>query len=240
MAKKPNKPPVEETPQEQQDNSTQQETEMTQEASTSTTASPAASKTEYTPVTMEDGTVVQFPGTRQTAKTISVNEEAATVEVRFDFRNGSVRKISSAELAPTILLRLIGHGLSQKVGDSWASIKTGLDDCLLQADEVLGTLKAGDWGVVREASDSMAGASLVIRALCEVTGKDVNAVKAFLDGKITAAKAAGEKLTRQDLYASLRNPKSATGKVIARLEEEKAAKSNKGPSADDLIADAMR
>ena len=46
----------------------------------------------------------------------------------------------------------------------------------------------------------------------------------------------GEKLTRQELYSSFRNPASKTGQIIKRLEEEKAAKATKF-SADDLLAE---
>lgn len=192
--------------------------------------------TEYTAVKMEDGSTVEFAGNRQTNKTVTVDEAEGKVEVRFDFRSGVTRTVSSLGLKKGILLRLIGHGLSQKIGDSWASIKSGLEDCVLAADEVIGSLATGEWGVAREAGDSMAGASLVIRAICEATGKDVVAVKNFLDGKLVAAKEAGTKLSRQELYQSFRNPTSKTGKIIARMEQEKAEKSSK-VSADDLLAE---
>ena len=54
--------------------------------------------------------------------------------------------------------------------------------------------------------------------------------------KLAAAKAKGEKLSRQELYASFRNPTSKTGAVIKRLEEEKASKGAKIDS-DALLAD---
>ena len=89
---------------------------------------------------------------------------------------------------------------------------------------------------MREAGESLAGASIVIRAICEATGKSISDVRAFLDGKLEAAKARGEKLTRQALYASFRNPASKTGAIIKRMEEEKASKSN-AVNADDLLAE---
>ena len=42
-----------------------------------------------------------------------------------------------------------------------------------------------------------------------------------LQGKLDAAKARGEKLSRQELYNSFRNPATKTGAIIKRLEEEK-------------------
>jgi len=196
---------------------------------------PSKKETIYEAVTMEDGTTVQFPGTRKVQKSVILNEAAGVVSVRFDFRNGAVRVVSSRDLTRELELRAMGHGLSQKIGDEWSGT-TEVDDMTLECDAMIERLKAGDWGVTREAGDSMKGASVVIRAICEVSGKDVGAVKAFLDGKLEAAKAKGEKLSRQELYQSFRNPASETGKVIKRLEEEKITKASKF-SASDLLGE---
>jgi hypothetical protein len=77
---------------------------------------------------------------------------------------------------------------------------------------------------------------VVIKALVEASGKTVEEVKKFLDGKLEAAKAKGEKLTRQALYASFRNPTSKVGQIIRRLEEEKAAK-NSAVDADAVLGE---
>ena len=76
------------------------------------------------------------------------------------------------------------------------------------------------WGVERAAGDSFKGGSIVVQALVEVTGKSVDAIKAFIDKKIEALKC-----SRQALYASFRaDPK--VGPVIERLEKEKAKPAN--------------
>ena len=182
---------------------------------------------------MEDGSVFSFAGSRQVDKSYDVDVHKGTVTVLLRFRNGAVRKISSHDISRETQLKALGHGLVQKIGDEWSGTKE-VDDIVLTADEMIARLKAGEWGVAREAGDSMAGASVVIRAICEATGKSVADVKAFLDGKLEAAKARGEKLSRQELYSSFRNPKSKTGAIIKRLEEEKAAKSSKFNS-DELL-----
>lgn len=203
---------------------------------TATQETPKAKKaTEYTEVVMKDGSKFSFAGARKVDKEYVVNTETGTVDVIFRFRNGEVRKLSSTELDKATLLTAIGHGLLQKVGDEWSGTSE-VDDIVLTADEIIARLRKGEWSVQREAGDSMAGASIVIRAICEVTGKDVAAVKAFLDGKLEAAKAKGEKLSRQELYNSFRNPTSKTGVVIKRLEEEKLAKGTK-VNSDDLLAE---
>lgn len=196
---------------------------------------PAKSKTEYTTVRMEDGRDVQFAGTRQVDKTSLIDVAAGTAAVRFDFRNGKTITLAANELTPETQLTALAHGLSQKVGDEWSGTKD-IEDIVLTAEAIVTRLKKDGWSAPREAGDSLSGASVVIRAIVEATGKTVEAVKAFLDGKIEAAKARGEKLTRQELYSSFRNPASKTGQIIKRLEEEKAAKATKF-SADDLLAE---
>ena len=196
---------------------------------------PAKSKTEYTTVKMEDGRDVQFAGTRQVDKTSLIDVAAGTAAVRFDFRNGKTITLAANELTPETQLTALAHGLSQKVGDEWSGTKD-IEDIVLTAEAIVTRLKKDGWSAPREAGDSLSGASAVIRAIVEATGKTVEAVKAFLDGTIEAAKARGEKLTRQELYSSFRNPASKTGQIIKRLEEEKAAKATKF-SADDLLAE---
>lgn len=189
--------------------------------------------TVYEDVTMADGRVVKFPGKRQTDKTITIDEAAGTVSVRFDFRNGQTRELSSAELTPATMLRALGHGVAQKAGDEYSGV-TEIDDMVIAVDEIFARLRAGDWSVAREAGDSTAGASIVIKAIMEATGKPVEFVKSFLQAKLDAAKAKGEKLSRQELYNAFRNPATPTGKIIKRLEEEKLAKATKVSGADLL------
>ena len=191
--------------------------------------------TEYTPIKMEDGRTVEFAGARQVDKTSLIDVAAGTAAVRFDFRNGKTFTLSAGELSVETQLTALAHGLSQKVGDEWSGTKE-IEDIVLTAEAIIERLKKDGWSAPREAGDSLSGASVVIRAIVEVTGKTVEQVKTFLDGKLAAAKAKGEKLSRQELYASFRNPTSKTGAVIKRLEEEKASKGAKIDS-DALLAD---
>jgi hypothetical protein len=204
------------------------------ETQNAASAAPAAkSKTEYTPVKMEDGSVFEFAGNRRVDKEYEVDSDSNTVVATFRFRSGSIRRISSADLSPGILLAAVGHGLVQKIGDEWSNSKDLSDeDIVMTCDEMISRLTGGSWNVERAAGDSLAGASIVIRAIIEeraAAGKilSVDQVKAFLQGKLDTAKAKGEKLSRQELYASFRNPASRTGAIIKRLEEEKVSKAAK-------------
>lgn len=191
--------------------------------------------TEYTSVKMDDGREVSFAGARQCDKTSLIDLANGTAAVRFDFRNGKTFTLQASELTVETQLTALAHGLSQKVGDEWSGTKD-VEDMALTAETIITRLKNEGWSAPREAGDSLSGASVVIRAIVEVTGKSVEQVKAFLDGKIEAAKAKGEKLSRQELYASFRNPTSKTGVVIKRLEDEKVSKGVKIDS-DALLAD---
>lgn len=202
-----------------------------------TTAAPAAKKpaTVYTKVTMEDGREVSFAGNRKSDKTILLDETGKAVGVRFDFLNGATRSLMFSEVPELTLWYAAGHGISQKAGDEYSGVKE-VEDMVLSVEDIFTRLRAGDWAAAREAGDSTAGASIVIKALMEATGKPVDFIKDFLNKKLEAAKARGEKLSRQDLYNSFRNPTSKTGAIIKRLEEEKLAKSTK-VDAGDLLAE---
>lgn len=195
----------------------------------------AKAKTEYTDVKMDDGRVVKFAGKRQMQRSVILNEEEGTVSVQFDLRNGKSFTISSGDLSEKVILTTIGHGISQKVGDECAGVKE-VDDMALAVEEMIGRLVSGEWTATREASDSFSGASVVIRAICEVSGKSPEEVKVYLQKKIDSAAARGEKLTRNQLYRSFRSTSSPTGAVIARMEQEALEKSSK-VSAKDLLAE---
>ena len=184
---------------------------------------------------MIDGRVVQFPGTRQVDKTVEVDAANGTWKVRFDFRNGETRSISSTELDNETNLQAGGHGVSQKTGDSWASLKDP-DDMVLKCDDMLERLRKGEWFQPSEAGDSMAGAGIVIKAIMEVTGRDVGFVKKYLQGLLDSAKTRGEKLSRQELYAGFRGMNTPTGPIIKRLEEEKLQGFVSKVNVNDMLA----
>lgn len=183
-------------------------------------------------VTMTDGRVVGFAGNRQMLKTIILNGNE--VSVRFDFANGEVRYFKAPE---SMIAQLAGHGASQKIGDE--TTKTdGIDDTILAVESIIARLEAGEWGATRTAGDGFSGASIVIRAIAETSGKSIEIVKAFLQKKLDAAKAKGEVLTRQKLYESFRAANTPTGAIIARLEAEKAAKKPAtGIQASELLGE---
>jgi len=186
-------------------------------------------KPEVTEVQMTDGRKVSFVGKKQLLKTVLESEHP---EVRFDFRNGETRTFR----VPRVLLhRFASHGASQKIGDECSGVEK-IDDMVLAVDDIIGRLDKGEWGAARKVGDSFSGASMVIKAICEVSKKSVEEVKAFLQGKLDKAKERGEPLSRAALYASFRKPGTKTGDLIAKMEAEDAAKKG-GANADEMLAE---
>ncbi len=230
---------------------------------TATEAAGKKSKTEYFPVTMTDGRVVQFAGKRKVDKSTLIDESKFEVDaaagiaqaaegavaIRMDFRNGDTRTIP---LPLSLLLRFAGHGAEQKFGDELASPADkplSEEDMVLAIDELAAEIAKGNWGKGRgEGGGGVAGASLVLRAIMEVNnvgrpdnGKpvlDIAAVKAYVDGilKKEESKPEADRLTRRDLYKAFRAGDTPLAKRIAELEKEVEAKSTK-PAAAAAVAE---
>ena len=200
---------------------------LTLDENESNTESPVGAK-EVTLVEMEDGRKVEFAGKRQMLKETSTEHGKASV--RFDFRNGKTR---TYHVPHDDLLRHAAHGASQKIGDETSGVKD-VDDMVVAVDEMISRLSKGEWKAQRVSTgNSFAGASVVIQAIMEVTGKSAEDVKKYLEGKL----ASNPTLTRPALYASFRVPTSKTGVVITRIEAEKAAKKGTAGSADNYLAE---
>ena len=181
-------------------------------------------------VMMTDDRIVEFAGKRKILKATIISDIG--VQVRMDFRNGKTRTFP---LPLTLMAQFMGHGAEQKYGDELASPADkplSEDDMVIAVEDLDTEIQKGNWGKGRAAGGGgVSGASTVVQAIMEATGKDQATVKAYLDKKIAST----EGLTRQALYASFRVPGTKTGAIIARLEAEKAAKTSK-VNADDELA----
>ena len=197
---------------------------------------PSKSKTEYTEVEMTDGRKVQFAGKRKVNKETLLDEskivvdgdvaqlQAGAVSIRMDFRNGDTRTIA---LPLSLLARFAGHGAEQKFGDELASPADkpmSEEDMVIAIDDLDAQIQKGEWGRGRAAGGGgVSGASIVVKAIMEATGKDLATVKAYLQKKLDGDAA----LTRRQLYDSFRVAGTKTGVIIERMEKEKLAKTAK-------------
>lgn len=168
-------------------------------------------------VQLEDGTSVEFTGKKRMIKE-SFFPESGLPYVKFSFRNG---KVFVFQIQERLLHRLAAHGAEQKLGDETAGT-TDVDDMYVDVEALGNRLndseKTADeaWKQTREPGQGFAGISILISALVEHSGKDVEAVKAFLKDKDQKTKTA------------LKNSETLRP-IVERLEKEKAAK---GPKID--------
>lgn len=177
----------------------------------------------YEAVTMTDGRTVSFPGKTKIVKeailTDAEGNAYALPGVRFDFRNGEVRYFQVNE---AVAAKLMAHGALQKIGDAAAGAES-LDDAILAIDTVIDALGRGEWGRERGKGDGVSGASILYKALLEVTGKAPAEVREFLD-----------KMSQKEKIALRQAAKLRP--VIERLEAEKAAKAkDAGIDSDALL-----
>jgi len=149
------------------------------------------------------------------------------VAIRMDFINGETRTI---EVPLDLLAKFTGHGAEQKFGDELAAPSDkplSPEDMVVAIDDLAERISQGQWSMKREGSGGCAGASVVIQAIMEASGKDMATVKKFLQDKLDGAAARGEKHSRKELYDSFRRPETKVGAIVQRLEAEKLAKSAK-------------
>lgn len=174
-------------------------------------------KAEVQAVVMQDGRSVDFVGKRKLIKSTII--DGSSVSVQLDFRNGETRTF---KLPDALLLQFAGHGAEQKLGDETAG-EDDVDDMVLSIDDLIDRLNRGEWRTVREPGSSMSGTSVLLQALVEVSGKTVEAVKAFLKDKKPAEKMA------------LRNSEKLRP-IVQRIEAAKASK-NANVDTDALLSE---
>lgn len=184
---------------------------------------PKKPATEFVKVTMEDGSEMEFAGAedsprkRKLLKDSTIKEDGSVV-VNLAFRNG--KKIAYT-LNPALILAFAAHGAEQKLGDAAAG-EVDIDDMVLSIEDVIERLDKGEWNAVRESS-GMAGTSVLLQALVQVTGRPVADLKTWLKTKSAADKTA------------LRNSDKLRP-VVQEIEAKKAAKTA-GVDTNALLAE---
>lgn len=156
-------------------------TETTQ-AEQQTTKKPARPKFK---VAMNDGREVEFPEGTKALKEIlkGEGESGDPISIRFDFAHGATFVALLSDLPPAILAQAAAHGLSQKLGDSYASKKLSSEDAVEAVQKIWEALKNGDWSIrSSEVGESMAGTGVLTAALSRVYNAPVDQVKEILKG----------------------------------------------------------
>lgn len=134
------------------------------------------------------------------------------------------------------------HGFLHRLGDA-AAIPRALPDGrvitvteAMRRDEVLKLVEyyeggAEDWNVKKAEGGKRETGAIVIRAIMEATGKDSEAVRAWIAKRLEQT----EGLTKAALYASFRKPGTKTGEIIARMEREAASNAKTAVDADEML-----
>lgn len=207
-------------------------------AETAAPAKPKRTPPAETKVAMKDGREVIFVGDRKKmSKDVLVAGKAlddltdeevqaanpSDVSVRFDFKNGTTR---TYECIPALAIQFLGHGMGQKYGDYLAGEKAeDLDDWAESLDKLHEQLKTVGWRAAREPGESMAGTSILARAMVEASGKTMEQIRAYMKTK--------------DMQTKLALRQSARLKpIVDRLEKERVT-SNVDVDAALAELDAM-
>jgi len=172
---------------------------------------------------MED---VMSKGIKKVVSGPLTGEDESAAGVVLQFPDGTKAACNLEDLSPEMVTRLAVHGLSQKLGDSYAgaaSEENPLAYAKSRVNDVLAQLASGDWRVTGEGGPKV---TLLARALARATGKDLSdcvAVIAAHDGDEDEGKAFKKTLRGQPAI------KEATAAI--KLEDaQKAAKKTAGAS----------
>lgn len=104
---------------------------------------------------------------RKVSKT--VREDLSGVD--FEFHDGAVMEVNVADLPADIVKQLVVHGVSQKIGDSYAG--EDAENCMTIAQATLKNLLDGNWST--RTGGGGPRISQLAEALARCTGQEVSA-----------------------------------------------------------------
>jgi len=169
-------------------------------------------------IAMKDGRTVEFGENQKMIKDYGVRA-TGLVFCQIDFDNGETVVSEVDPTSPTGLAAL-GHGLSQKLGDS-ASGAENTNDAFESVLEVAARIAQGEWNKNRSTGDgtSAKGASELVEAMVIVLGKDKETVRAIL-AQLKQADKMGLRKTPK-VAAAIERIRASRGP--SKAEKEKAA-----------------
>ncbi len=138
--------------------------------------------------------------------------------VAIAFPDETVAGIALADLPADVVIRLAVHGLSQKLGDSYASAKSQenpLGWAKNRVAEVIAQLKEGDWRVVTEGGPRI---TMLAKGLARATGQTLERCVEVITEKEDSLDEDGFKAWQKALRAQ-----PAIKKASADIRSEEAA-----------------
>lgn len=146
--------------------------------------------------------------------------ETGTLEVVFT--NEEQLNICLDDLSADIVRQLAMHGLSQKVGDSYSSVKGDVQAAFEAAKKTIEQLSSGEWRVAKAAGEGSGRVGELAEAIARLKNVDVK--------KAAAAVANAS----EDMVKAWRANASIKA-AIAEIRAEKAA-ARAAKSGDDVLA----
>lgn len=141
--------------------------------------------------------------------------------VSFSFGNGTSLDIDSNALSPEMQKQLMLHGISQKVGDSFAGAKGNFAEGVASAKAVIEQLMSGIWRAARGEGEARPRLGELAAAIARIKGVTVE-----------AAMGAVEKATDDQRKAWRSNAKVKA--VIAAIRAEEAQKALEAAGEQEL------
>ncbi len=166
-----------------------------------------------------------------------VKKATKTVEngaVSIDFVNDSNLTVSLTDLPDEIKTRLACHGLSQKLGDSYAGAES-VDDAYASACRVRDELLAGNWSAPRASGGGAIRTTLLAEALARVATVGLRSTNPNADEiTVEQAREVLEEMDDDD-KKSLRKD-AGIQKVIAEIKLERATKEAESvPEGESMV-----
>lgn len=126
------------------------------------------------------------------------------------FSDGAQSEVELDKLPANIVTLLALHGLSQKLGDSYASVKGDVVEAKKRYEAVLTQLQNGEWKKAREAGEGGAKTTELAAAIAQ-----------FKNAPLDKANAVVAKATKEQIAAWKGNAKIKA--IIAEIRAKKAA-----------------
>lgn len=163
----------------------------------------------------------------------SYDEETGTFSIVFT--DGAESEVDLDSLPAAIVRNLALHGLSQKLGDSYASVKGNVAEAKERYEAVLTQLRAGDWRKQREGGEGVTRVTELAAAIARFRNAPVEKANALV-----AAATPEQKKTWQGnaqikaIIATIRAEKAAAKAAAAAAKAGEGEDAGKGTPDSEL------
>lgn len=156
-------------------------------------------------------------------KEVSIDEQKLVISLP-----GQEPVIVSLPDVKAVLTHLALHGLSQKLGDTYAGVKGDWAEGRARLVDALERLKKGEWTKAREAGGP--STALVVEAIARLKGKDTSEVQEVWNGL-------GDEVKKG--IRAKEDVKAMVATISAERAQARAAKAKEGSEDEDTALDVF-